>query len=156
MVYAQFEGAEASQLNAVTKGNDSASLRLFAQVGNYQVPEQTASNTKGSNYSDEKSALKKDIEKMLNHFGIDDSQQQKPKPIDPGHCPPWMTPGKPEKHPDKPNPTEVKPDKYPDKHPDKYPDKPGGKPWSPELGVCAPGSPYKINCFEEKSKPRSK
>jgi hypothetical protein len=87
---------------------------------------------------------------MLNNFGIDDSQQQKPKPIDPGHCPPWMTPGKPDKHPDKhpdkPKPTEVKPDKHPDKHPDK----PGSKPWNPELGVCAPGSPYKINCFDEK------
>jgi hypothetical protein len=61
-----------------------------------------------------------------------------------------MTPGKPDKHPDKhpdkPKPTEVKPDKHPDKHPDK----PGSKPWNPELGVCAPGSPYKINCFDEK------
>ncbi len=136
MVYAQFEGAEASQLNAATRGSDSVSSRMFAEVGNYQVVEQSVSNTKGSNYSAEKSAVKKDIEKMLNHFGIDDAQQQKPKPIDPGHCPPWMTPGKP--------------DKYPDKHPDKYPDKPGGKPWNPELGVCAPGSPYKINCFDEK------
>lgn len=157
MVYAQFEGAEASQLNAATRGNDSVSSRMFAEVGNYQVAEQTVSSTRGSNYSAEKSAVKKDIEKMLNQFGIDDAQQQKPKPIDPGHCPPWMTPGKPDKHPDKPSLTEVKPDKYPDKHPDKYPDKPGGKPWNPELGVCAPGSPYKINCFDDKdSKLRTK
>jgi hypothetical protein len=120
MVYAQFEGAEASQLSVAKRDSDSVSSRMFAEVGNYQVAEPSVSNTKGSNYSAEKSAVKKDIEKMLNHFGIDDAQQQKPKPIDPGHCP------------------------------DKYPDKPGGKPWNPELGVCSPGSPYKINCFDEK------
>ena len=151
MVYAQFEGAEASQLSVAKRDSDSVSSRMFAEVGNYQVAEQTVSNTKGSNYSAEKSAQKKEIEKMLNHFGIDDAQQQKPRPIDPGHCPPWMTP---DKHPNKPSLTEVKPDKYPDKypdkHPDKYPDKPGGKPWNPELGICAPGSPYKINCFDDK------
>ncbi len=147
MVYAQFEGAEASQLSFAKRDSDSVSSRMFAEVGNYQVAEQTVSNAKGSNYSAEKSAVKKDIEKMLNHFVIDDAQQQKPKPIDPGHCPPWMTPGKPP----------IKPDKYPDKHPDKYPDRPGAKPWNPELGVCAPGSPYKINCFDEKdSKLRTK
>lgn len=136
MVYAQFEGAEASQLNAATKGNDSVSSRMFAEVGNYQVAEPSVSNTQVSNYSAEKSAVKKDIEKMLNHFGIDDTPQQKPTPVDPGHCPSWMIPGKP--------------DRYPDKYPDKYPNKPGSKPWNPELGVCAPGSPYKINCFDEK------
>ncbi len=132
MVYAQFEGAEASQLSAAKRDSDLVSSRMFAEVGNYQLAEQTVSSNRGGNYNVEKSAQKKEIEKMLNHFGIDDAQQQKPRPLDPGHCPPWSTPGKP------------------DKHPDKYPDKPGGKPWNPELGVCAPGSPYKINCFDEK------
>ncbi|MDP3509574.1 MAG: hypothetical protein Q8T09_16500 [Candidatus Melainabacteria bacterium] len=156
MVYSQFEGAEASQLNAVASRSESASSRMFAEVGNYQVAGQAVISDKSSNYSAEKSAQKKEVEKMLNQFGIDDAQQQqlKPKPIDPGHCPPWMNPDKhPDKHPAKPVLPPVKPES-PDKNPQKYPDTPNGKPWRPELGVCAPGSPYKIDCFDEKESKR--
>ncbi|CAN5201808.1 hypothetical protein BH11CYA1_BH11CYA1_32190 [soil metagenome] len=33
---------------------------------------------------------------------------------------------------------------------DHKPDSQPSKPWRPENGVCAPGSPIKINCFDEK------
>ena len=160
MGFSQFEGAEASQLNAVTGRSESASSRMFAEVGNYQVAGQADTSDKSSNYSAEKSAQNKEIENMLGQFGLDDAQQQlKPKPIDPGHCPSRIIPDKypdryPDKHPDKPSLSPVKPES-PDKNPQKYPDTPGGKPWRPELGVCAPGSPYKIDCFDDKD-PRRK
>ena len=176
--------AEAGHLrSAITSDSDLASSRMFDEVRNYQVADQVNSHTKcigqsaGVEGGECLSLSQKEISKMLTDFSIDEPSPAKPRPIDPGHNP-GAASGKPDKCSDKPGVLDVKPglnpDKYPDKKPDKpdpghnpgaasgkpdkcsdkYPDKPGSKPWQPELGVCAPGSPYKIDCFDDKDRNR--
>ncbi len=136
MVFASSEStAEAGQLRSAGAGlSDSASSRLFNEVRDYQVAGQANSVGRGSNSesnstnSDNRNASSclsaKDIQKMLNEFKIEDKNSD--KSID----------KLPNKHLDKPS--------------DKPIGKPGSKPWSPEFGVCAPGSPYKIDCHDDK------
>lgn len=143
MVFASSEStAEAGQLRSAGAGlSDSASSRLFNEVRDYQVAGQANSVGRGGNSdsnsanSDNRNASSclsaKDIQKMLNEFKIEDKNSD--KSID----------KLPNKHLDKPS--------------DKPIGKPGSKPWSPEFGVCAAGSPYKIDCHDDKEpKPRTK
>lgn len=165
MVFASTEStAEAGRLrSAITSDSGLASSRMFDEVRNYQVADQVNSHTKciGQSAGVEGgkclSLSQKEISKMMSDFSIAEPLLQKPRPIDPGHNP-GAASGKPDKCSDKPGVLDVKPgpnpDKYPDKYPDKKPDKPGSKPWQPELGVCAPGSPYKIDCFDDKDRNR--
>lgn len=135
--------AEAGHLrSAITSDSDLASSRMFDEVRNYQAADQVNSHTKciGQSAGVEGgkclSLAQKEISKMMSDFSIDEPSPAKPRAIDPGHSP-GAASGKPEKCSDK------------------KPDKPGSKPRQPELGVCAPGSPYKIDCFDDKD-PRRK
>jgi hypothetical protein len=161
MVFASTEStAEAGHLrSAITSDSDLASSRMFDEVRNYQVADQVNSHTKCIGQSDGVeggkclSLSQKEISKMMSDFSIAEPLSQKPRPIDPGHNP-GAASGKPDKCSDKPGVLDVKPGLNPDKYPDKKPDKPGSKPWQSELGVCAPGSPYKIDCFDDKDRDR--
>lgn len=156
MVFAKFEGSDVSPVNVASSDRTvAASSRMFDEVRNYQAVDQVNSFTKciGQSADIENgkclSLTEKEISKMLTDFGIDEPLPAKPRPVDPGHNP-GSASGKPDRCSDKPGVQDVKPDKYTDK----YPSKPGSKPWQPEFGVCAPGSPYKIDCFDDKDRSR--
>lgn len=128
MVFASPEStAEAGQLRSAVAGqSDSVSSIMFNEARDYQVASQANSVGRGGN-SDSNSA-NSDNSSTNNCLSVKDIQK--------------MLNGF--KIEDKNSEREI------DKFPGKPLGKPGSKPWSPEFGVCAPGSPYKIDCHDDK------
>lgn len=153
MVFASPEStAEAGQLRSAVAGqSDSVSSRMFNEARDYQVANQANSVGRGGN-SDSNSASSdnrnsnsclsaKDIQKMMNEFKIEDKNSDKSV---------YRLSNKPL----------LNEDENSDKSIYRLSNKPllnpigglgyGIEPWSPELGACAPGSPYKIDCHDDK------
>ena len=125
MVFSQFESTDAGQVaSAGQEHSQAASSRMLAEVQNNQASYRSNAAPENAKCL---AVLKQQLSEMLDGFAVDD-QTSFQSGTATGRAAREGQAGLTEKEQQKLR----------------------AKPWRPEFGVCAPGSPYKIDCHDGK------